>query len=168
MRVFVCTYMYVFVVVQLLSHVWLLVTPWTAAYQASLSLTTSWSLPKFTFVESVMPSYHLILCHPLLLLPSMFPSIRVFSNAQLSIGASALTSVLSVSIQYLFPSGLTDLISLQSKRLSRVFSSTTIWKHQFFGTQPSLWSNSHILYDYWEYHNFGYTDLCQHRDVSAF
>ena len=80
MRVFVCTYMYVFVVVQLLSHVWLLVTPWTAAYQASLSLTTSWSLPKFTFVESVMPSYHLILCHPLLYLPSIFPSIRVFAN----------------------------------------------------------------------------------------
>ena len=56
------------------------VTPWTAAHQASLSITNSWSSPKPTFIQSVMPSNHLILCHPLLLLPSIFPSIRVFSN----------------------------------------------------------------------------------------
>ena len=62
------------------SHARLFVTPWTAAYQASLSITKSWSLPKLTSIESVMPSNHLILCHPLLLLPSIFPSIRVFSN----------------------------------------------------------------------------------------
>ena len=66
--------------VQLLSHVQLFVTPWTSAYQASLSITNSQSLPKCTSVESVMPSNHLILCHLLLLLPSIFPSIRVFSN----------------------------------------------------------------------------------------
>ena len=66
--------------VQVLSRVWLLVTPWTAACQASLSITNSWSLLKLMFNESVMPSNHLILCHPLLLLPSIFPSIRVFSN----------------------------------------------------------------------------------------
>ena len=64
----------------LFSHVWLFMTPWTAASQASLSLTLSQSLPKFMSIESVMPSNHLILCHPLLLLPSIFPSIRVFSN----------------------------------------------------------------------------------------
>ena len=69
-----------FISVQLLSHVWLFVTPWTAACQASLSITNSWSLPKLMSVESVMPSNHLILCHPLLLLPSIFPRIRVFSN----------------------------------------------------------------------------------------
>ena len=67
-------------VVQLLSPVWLFATPWTAAHQASLSLTISQSLPKFMSIELVMPSNHLILCHPFLLLPSIFPSIRVFSN----------------------------------------------------------------------------------------
>ena len=66
--------------VQLLSHVRLFATPWTAARQASLSITNSWSPPKPMFIESVMPSKHLILCRPLLLLPSIFPSIRVFSN----------------------------------------------------------------------------------------
>ena len=66
--------------VQLLSHVWLYTTPWTAAHQASLSITNSWSLPKPMSIVSVMPSNHLILCHPLLLLPSIVPSIRVFSN----------------------------------------------------------------------------------------
>ena len=66
--------------VQLLSHVQFLVIPWTAAYQASLSITSSWSSPKLMSIESVMPSSHLILCRPLLLLPSIFPSIRVFSN----------------------------------------------------------------------------------------
>ena len=66
--------------VQLLSHVWLFVTPWTAAWQASLSFTISQSLLRLTSIESLMPSNHLILCHPLLLLPSIFPSIRVFSN----------------------------------------------------------------------------------------
>ena len=66
--------------VQLLSHVWLSVTPWTTVHQASLSITNSWSLLKLTSIESVMPSNHLILYHPLLLLPSIFSSIRIFSN----------------------------------------------------------------------------------------
>ena len=98
-------------------------------------------------LKSVMPSNHLILCHPLLL-PSIFPSIRVFSNKSAlcirwpqSIGASA--SVLPMNIQGWFPLGLTGLISLPSKGHSRVFSRTTAWKHRFFGTQSSLWSNSH-------------------------
>ena len=72
--------MYTFSSVQLLSHVWLFVTPWTAAPQASLSVINSWSLLKLMSIESVMPSNHLILCHPLILLPSIFPSIRVLSN----------------------------------------------------------------------------------------
>ena len=71
---------FLFSSVQSLSHVWLFVTPWTTAYQASLSITNSWSLLKLMSIESVMPSNHLILCRPLLLLPSIFPSIRVFSN----------------------------------------------------------------------------------------
>ena len=114
--------------IQLLSHIWLIVTPWTTACQASLSFTISQSLLKLMSIESVMPSSHLILYCPLLLLPSIFLSIRVFSNSQLfasggqSIGVSASTSVLPRNIQGLFPLGLTDLMSLLSKGLSRVFS----------------------------------------------
>ena len=114
----------------------------------SLSFTISRSLLKLISIQAMMPSNHLILCCPLLLLPSIFPSIRVFSNEfQLftsggqSIGTSA--SVLPVNIQDLFPLELTGLISLQSKGLSRVFN-TTVQKHLFFSAQPSLWSNSHI------------------------
>ena len=97
-------------VVQLLSPVWLFVTPWTAARQTSLSFTIPWSLLKLMFIESVMPSNHLILCHPLLLLPSIFPSIRVFPVSQLfpsgdqSIGASALASFLPKNTQDWSPS----------------------------------------------------------------
>ena len=106
--------------------------------QASLSFTVSQSLLKLMSTESVMQSNHLILCHLLLLLPPIFPSIRVFSDKSAlcikcqSIGASALASFLPVNIQGWFPLGLTGLISLQSKGLSRVFSSTTVRKHQFF------------------------------------
>ena len=75
-----CNHIDQFSSVQFLSHVRLFTTPWTAAHQASLSITTSWSLLKLMSIESVMPSSHLTLCHPLLLLPSIFPSIRVFSN----------------------------------------------------------------------------------------
>ena len=125
-------------------------TPWTAARQASLSITTSRSLLKLMSDESVMPSNHLILCHPLLLLPSIFPSIRVFSNELAlhirwpSFGASASASAFPVNIQGWFSLGLTSLISMKSKGLSRVFSKTIVQKHQFFRTQLSLWSYSHI------------------------
>ena len=95
-------------------------------------------------IKSMMLSNHLILCHPLLLLPSIFPSTKIFTSLVQSIGASA--SVLTMNIQGWFPLGLTGSISLLSVGLSRVFSSTTVWKHQFFGSQPSLQSNSHIIY----------------------
>ena len=123
-------------------------TPRTAAHQASLSFTVSQTLLRLMSIELVMPSNHLILCYPLLFLPSIFSSIRVFAVSRLftssgqSIGASA--SVLPVNIQGWFPLGLTGLISLLFKGLSRVFSGTTVQKHQFFGAQPPLWSNSHI------------------------
>ena len=90
---------------------------------------------------------HLIFCHPLLLLPSIFPSIRVFSKPALCIRWPKYWSFiisLPVNIWGWFSLGLTGLISLLSKGLSRIFSSTTIRRHQFFGTQPSLWSNCHI------------------------
>ena len=106
------------------------VTSWTAACRASLSIINSRSLLKLISIESMMPSSHLILCHPLLLPPSIFRSIRVFSNELIltwpsrgqSIGVSASASVLPMNIQDRSPLGWTGWISLQSKGLSRVFS----------------------------------------------
>ena len=115
-----------------------------------LSITNSRSLLKLMSIKSVMPSNHLILCHPLLFLPSIFPSIRVFSNKSvLHIRWPKYWSFsfsISPSNEY---SGLIsfrmdwfDLLAVQG--LSRVFSSTTVQRHQFFSAQPSLWYNSHI------------------------
>ena len=110
-------------------------------------------LPEFAqlmSIDSVIPSNHLIFCYPLLLLPSIFPNIKVFPMSWLltsggqNIGASASISVLPRNIQSRFPLGLTGLISLLSKGLSCVFSSTTVQKHQLCSAQPSLWSNSDI------------------------
>ena len=152
-------------------------TPWTAACEAVLSFTISRSLLKFMYIESVMLSSHLLLCHPFLLLPSIFPSIRVFSNKPVSqlfaagsqsIGASASASVLPMNIQHWFALGLTGLISLQYQGLSRDFSSTTVQKHQFFGAQPSYCPTLTSMHDYWKNHSFDCVDLCRQSDVSAF
>ena len=117
--------------------------------KSSLSFTISQSLLKLMIIKSVMPCNHVILCHPLLILPSIFPSIRVFPNESvLCIRWPKYWSFsfnISPSNEH---SGLisfrTGLISLLSKRVSRVFSNTTVWNHQFFSTQPSLWSDCHI------------------------
>ena len=136
--------------VLLLICVQLLMTLWTTAHQASLSFSISQSLLRFMSIESVMSTNHINFYNPLLLQPSIFPSIRVFSyESALHIrwpkwGASASASVFPVNIQDWFPLGWTGLISLQSKGLSRVFSNTTVQKHQFFGAQPSSQYNSHI------------------------
>ena len=131
--------------VQSLSRVRLFATPWTAACQDALSITNFWSLLKLMSVKSVMPSDQLILCHLLLLLPSIFPSIRVFSNELVLRIRWAKDWNFSFSISpsndypgLIFPLELTGWISLQSKGLSRVFSNTTVQKHQFFGIQFSL------------------------------
>ena len=137
--------------VQLLSCVRLFVTPWSAACQAFLSIMNSLSLPKLMSIKSVMPSHYFILCHPFLLLSSIFPSIRVFSNESVlpirwpeywsfSISPSNeySASILPMNIQDWFSWGLTGWISLQFKGLSRVFSNTTVQKHQFFSAQLSL------------------------------
>ena len=136
--------------VQSRSRVPLFSTPWTAACQASLSFDISWSLLKPMFIESVMPSKHLILCHPLILLPSIFLDLKVFSNE------------LALSIRWLkywsFSFGISPsneysrLISfridwfyfLAVQGLSSVFSNTTIQKNQFFSIQLCLRPNSHI------------------------
>ena len=135
---------------QSLSRVQLFATPWIAARQASLSITNSWSSLRLMSIKSVMPSSHLILCHPLLLLPQSLPASESFLMSQLftwggqSTGVSALASFLPKKSQGWSPSQWTGWISLQSKGLSRVFSNTTVQKHQFFGAQPSSQSNSHI------------------------
>ena len=136
----------VVVTVQSLSHVQRFETPWAAARQASLSITNSRSLLKFMSVELVMPSNHLILCRPLQSSPALgsFPVSQFFASGGQIIGVSASASVLPVNVQDWFPLGLTGLISLQSKGLSRVFSNTIVQKHQFFSAQLSLLSNSHF------------------------
>ena len=142
--------------VQSLGRVWLFVTPWIAACQASLSITNSWSSPKLLSIELVMPSSHLILCRPLLLLPPIppsFPMSQLFEWGGQSTGASALASVLPKNTQNWSPLEWTGWISLQSKGLSRVFSNTTVQKHQFFGAQPSSQSNSHTIHDHRKYHS---------------
>ena len=133
-----------FHLVQLLSCVRLFATPWTATRQASLYITNSRNLLKLMSIESVMPSNHLILCHPLLLTHSIFPSIRVFSNESVLLirwpkyWSFSFSICLSNKYSGLISLGLIGLISLQSKGLSRVFSNTTVQKHQFFGAQLSL------------------------------
>ena len=136
--------------VQLLSCVRLLATPWTAARQASLSITISRSPPKPMSIESVMPTSHVILCRPLLLLPSILPSIRVFSNKSalrirwpkywsLSFNISPSNEhpgLVSFRMDWL------DLLALQGTL--RVFSNTTVQKHHFFSAQLSSQFNSHI------------------------
>ena len=136
--------------VQSLSHVQLFASPWTSVCQAFLSITNSQRLLKLMSIESVMPSNHLILCRPLCSCLQSFPALgsfamsNFFASGGQSIGTSASASVLPVNIQDWFPLGLTGLISLQPKGLSRVFSNTTVQKHQFFSAQLSLQSNSHI------------------------
>ena len=136
--------------VQSLSHVRLFATPWIAARQASLSITNSRSSPRLTSIESVTPSSHLILCRPLFLLPPIpsasesFPMSQLFAWGGQSTGVSASASFLPKNTQDWSPLEWTGWISLQAKGLSRVFSNTTLQKHQFFGTQLSSQSHSHI------------------------
>ena len=130
--------------VQSLSYAQIFVTPWTAAHQASLSITNSQSLLKLMCIESVMPSNYLILCHPLLLLPSIFPSIKVFSSESVlhiiwpKYWSFSFSINPSNKYSGLISLGWTGWNSSLSKGLSRVFSNTTVQKHQFSGTQLSL------------------------------
>ena len=150
LEISLCTEYSIAVVVQSLNHVPLFTTPWTAAYQAFLSFTISQSLLKIKSIESIMPSNHLILCHPLLPLLSIFPSIRVFYSElalyirwpkywsfSFSISPSnEYSELVSFRIDWFY------LLAVQGTL--KVFSSTTVQKHQFFSAQPSLWSSSHI------------------------
>ena len=140
------SYIHFAVIVQPQSYL-ILCDPMNCSIPGFSVLTISWSLLRFMSIELVMLSNHLIFCQPLLLLPSIFPSISsfpvswLFTSGGQIIGASAL--VLPMKIQDWFPLGLTGLISLLSKGLSTVCSNTIVGKHQFFSAQPFLWSNSH-------------------------
>ena len=163
--------LWVCIVDQLLSPVWLLEIPWTAACQAPLFSIISQSLLKFMSVKSGMLSNHLTLCQPLSSCLQSFPASGSFLMSAVCIRwpkywNTASASVLPVNIQGWFSLRLTSLVSLQSKGLLRVFSSTTIWKHQFFGTQPSLWSNSYHIWLLGKNHSFDYMDVCW-SDVSV-
>ena len=164
---------HVVVAVQLLSRVWLFVTPWTAAHQASLSFGISQKFLKLTSIESVLPSNHLVLCRTfsscLQSFPASgsFPMCQYFASGGQSIGVLVSASVFPLNIQDWFPLGWTSWISLQSKGLSRVSSNSTVQKHQFFGTQlssPTLTS----IHDHLKNHSLDETDLCWQSDVSAF
>ena len=137
------------VVVQSLSPVHLFITPWTVAHPAPLSSTISQSSLRFMSMRLVMVSNHFIPCRPHFLLPSIFPSIRVFSSESAlhirwpKYWSSSFKTVSLMNIQGQFPLGLTGLISLQVEEPSSVFSAPQFKKHQFFSAWPSLWSNSH-------------------------
>ena len=134
--------------VQSFTHVQLIATPWTETCQASLYITNSQSLLKLVSIELMMPSISSSVvpfssCLQFFPASGSFLMSQVFASGDQSNRTTALASVLPMNIQDWFPLGWTDLISLQTKGLSRVFN-TTIQKHQFFGTQRSLWSNFHI------------------------
>ena len=137
-------------------------TPWTTAHQAPVSSTVSQNLFQFMRIESVMLSNHFILCPPLLLLLQFFPASESFPMSQFfasgsqSIGASTSASVLPMNIQEWFPLGLTDLISFQSRGLSRIFSSTTIQNHQLFGVSLLYGSTLTSVHNYWKNPSFDY------------
>ena len=146
--------------VQLLSSVWHFETPWTAAHQTSLSMANSQILLKLISIESVMPSNCLILCHPLLLLPSVFPSIRVFSSESVlcirwpKYWSFSFNISPSNNIQDWFPLWLTGLISLQSKGLTRVLSNTTFQSINSLVLNFLYGLTLTSTHDYWKNHSF--------------
>ena len=161
--------------VQLLSRVWFFVTPWIAAHEASLSITSSQSFLKLMSIEWVMPPKHLILCHPLLLPPSIFPSIRVFSNELVLLIRWPNYWHFSFSIS---PSnGYSGLISFRMDWLDLLAVQGTlrsILQHHSSKASVLLYSAFFmaqlftLVQDYWKNHNFDYTDFSQQSDVSVF
>ena len=163
----------IFSSVQSLSRVWLFATPWTAACQASLYITNSRSLPKLISIESVMPSKHLILCHPLLLLPSIFPSIRVFSNE--SVLRIRWPKYWSFSFSISPSNEYWGLISFRmdwspcSPRDSQESSPAPQFRSINSSTLNFLYSPTlTFIHDHWKNHSLDYTDPCWQSDVSAF
>ena len=167
---------YQFSSIQSLNHVRLFVTSWTAARQASLSITNSQSSPKFTSIELVMPPNHLTLCCPFLLLPSIFPSIKVFSN-ELALRIRwpkywSFSFSIGPSIEYpgmiSFGMDQLDLLAAQGtlkSLLQHHSAKASILRHSAFSTV--LLSHPSI-HDYWKNHSLDQTDLCWQSNVSGF
>ena len=159
--------------VQLLSHVQFFAIPWTVAHQVSLSITNSQSLPKLMSIKSVIPSNHLILCHPLLLPPSIFPSNRVFSNVSSSCQVAKYWSFsfsISPSNEY---SGLisfrVDWLDLYSPKDSQESSPTPQFKSISSSALNFLYNPALVsIHDYWKNHSFDWMDLCWQSNVSTF
>ena len=147
---------------QSLSCVWLFVTPWIAAHQATLSITNSWSSLRLTSIESVIPSSHLILCRPLLLLPPIASSIRVFSNESTlhmrwpKYWSFSFSIIPSKKIPGQISFRMDWWLSLQSKGLSRVLSNTTVQKHQFLALSLLYGPTLTSIHDYCKNHSFDY------------
>ena len=165
--------MYVVLVVLMLSHVQLFVILWMqyARYPCrSVSPRFCWNPCPLSWwcYPTISSSVALFSCSQSFPTQRSFPLSQHFPSGGQCTGASASAAVLPMNIQGWFPIGLTALISLQSKGLSRVLPTTTIQKEQFFSTQPSLWSNCHICTDYWKNHSFDYMDICPQSDVFAF
>ena len=165
-----------FSLVQSLSRVRLFATPWTSVCLASLSITNCWSLLKLMSIESVMPSSHLILCRPLLLPPSIFPSIRVFSNESVLCIRWSRYWVFSFSIS---PSNkYSRLISFRMDWLDLLAVQETLKSLQHHSSKASilwcsacfmvLWSKSQSTHNYWKNHSIDQTDLCWQSNFSAF
>ena len=164
--IYCCVFMPSFSSVQSLSHVWVFETPWTATCQASLSITNSRSLLKLMSIELVMPSNHLIHCHPcfLPLLSGSFQMSQFFASGGQSIGVSASASVLPMNIQDWFPLGWTGWISLQSKGLSTAQFKSINFLALSFVYSSTLTS----IHDYWKNHSFDYMEFCLQSNASAF
>ena len=161
--------------VQSLNNVQLFVTPWTAACQASLSITNSWSLLKLMSTDSVMPPNHLILCRPLLLLPSVLPSIRVFSN-ELALHIRW-PKYWSFSLSNSHPNEYSGLISFKIDWFDLLAVQGTLKSFlQHYSLKASILQLSAFfmvqtltsVHDYWKNHSFDYMNICQQSDVSAF
>ena len=160
----------------LLTHVQLFATPWTVVSQASLSITNFWSLLKLMSIESVMPANHLILCHHLLVLPSIFPSIRVFSNkSALCIRWPKYWSfIFSISLSNEYPGFISfmiewfDLLAVQGTLKSLLqhhnLKATILWCSASLMVQVSHLS----VHDYWKNHSSDYMELCWQSNVSTF
>ena len=147
--------------------------PWTAACQASLSFTISWSLFKLMSIESVMPSNYLILCHPLLLPPSIFPSIRIFTKwVSSSHQVAKILELQHQSFQWLSRVDILEdwlVWSACSPTDSQESSPTPQFKRTNSSALSLLYSSTFTcIYGYWKNHSFDYTDLCQQSDVFAF
>ena len=149
-------------------------TPWTAAHQAALSITNSGafpnSCPSSQWCHPTISSSAIPFCSCLQSFPASesFQMSQLFASGGQTIGVSTSGLLLPMNIQDWFPLGLTRLIFLQSKGLSRVFSNTTVQNHQLFGAQLSLSPTLTSIHDCWKNHSFNYTDLCQQSNVSAF